>query len=98
MANICDNTFFAYSECEENLKHIYEFIGEHFDSDLEYYDGTNVEGYFTSRWVFPEEHMKDMFESMPNKEDIYMRCLSVEYGCLYHALWVCDGEDGWSEV
>jgi hypothetical protein len=97
MANICDNTFFAHSECEENLKHIYEFIGEHFDSDLEYYDGTIVEGYFTSRWVFPEELMKDMFEAMPNKEDIYMRCLSVEYGCDYVAYHKCD-ENGWYSV
>ena len=41
--------------------------------------------------------MNELFNSIPNKEDIYMRCLSVEYGCLYHALWTCD-EHGWREV
>ena len=41
--------------------------------------------------------MRKLYESIPNKEDIYMRCLSVEYGCMYHALWECD-ENGWREV
>ena len=41
--------------------------------------------------------MEDLYPSIPNKEDIYIRCLSVEYGNLYHALWICD-EDNWREV
>ena len=42
--------------------------------------------------------MNRLYEGIPNKEDIYMRCLSVEYGCLYHALWICENEEGWDEV
>ena len=31
-------------------------------------------------------------------DDIYMRCLSVEYGSLYHALWVCNKDRWWRET
>lgn len=41
--------------------------------------------------------MNDLYNGLPNKNDIFMRCLSVEYGNLYHALWVCNS-NGWHEV
>lgn len=96
MANICENTFYAYTENEENLKTIEKFFDSWYLADVNITDNT-IECYFDSKWTFPEEQMKDLYESIPNKEDIYMRCLSVEYGCMYHALWECD-EDGWREV
>lgn len=95
MANICDNTFYAYTEDENNAKVIVDFLEEYFDADIDPYD-CDINAYFDSKWTFPEEKMEELFGLIPNKDDIYMRCLSVEYGCLYHALWVCD-EDGWSE-
>ena len=53
---------------------------------------------FESKWTFPEEQMKDLYNHLPDKEnDIYITCLSIEYGNLYHALWVCD-KNGWREV
>lgn len=98
MANICDNTFYATSVDENNIKYIKNFLQEEFDYIDIYEDSDFIEAYFESRWVFPENIMKDMFEGIPNKNDIFMRCLSVEYGDLYHALWVCENEEGWIEV
>ena len=97
MANLCDNTFYASSEVRENIDAIKDFFEKkvvYFDHD-DGYDSLDI--YFDSKWCFPEELMKELFESIPDKSDIYMRCLSVEYGMLYHALWVCD-KDGWREV
>lgn len=96
MANICTNTMYVESETRENLDSVITF----FNNNLKYYDheddGDSLYISFDSRWVFPEELMEELFEAIPNKSDIYMRCLSVEYGCMYHALWYCD-EDGWHE-
>lgn len=96
MANICDNTFYAYTEDKNNTEVITNFFENWWGAVVEAYDNA-MDVYFESKWVFPEEDMKELFEAIPNKEDIYMRCLSVEYGDLYHALWVCE-EDGWKEV
>lgn len=96
MANICLNTMYVESETRENLDAVITF----FNNNLKYYDyednGDSLDISFDSRWVFPEELMEELFEAIPNKSDIYMRCLSVEYGCMYHALWYCD-ENGWHE-
>lgn len=96
MANICTNTMYVESETRENLDAVITF----FNNNIKYYDrednGDSLDIFFDSRWVFPEELMEELFEAIPNKSDIYMRCLSVEYGCMYHALWYCD-KDGWHE-
>ena len=96
MANICTNTMYVESETRENLDSVITF----FNNNLKYYDyeddGDSLDISFDSRWVFPEELMEELFEAIPNKSDIYMRCLSIEYGCMYHALWYCD-KDGWHE-
>lgn len=97
MANICDNTFHAYSEVAENLKTIKDFLEGALSADVDWYDLEELDAYFDSKWTFPEEIMQELHEKIPDKEHIYMRCLSVEYGCMYHALWECD-EDGWKEV
>lgn len=98
MANICDNTFYVTSQDKNNIDYIEKFLQEEFDYIDIYKDSDFLEAYFESRWVFPENIMKDMFEGIPNKNDIFMRCLSVEYGDLYHALWICENEEGWIEV
>lgn len=95
MANICENSLYA-SASEETIKLISKFLEEHFsyvDIDNE---GDELFAYFDSRWTFPEEQMEELFNLITDKEDLYIRVLSVEYGCMYHALWACD-EDGWSE-
>lgn len=96
MANICDNTFYAYSEDKDNIKVIKNYFEKWPGADCDINDG-NIDIYFNSKWDFPKEEMDDLFKLIPNKKDIYMRCLSVEYGCMYHALWECN-KDGWKEV
>lgn len=98
MANICENTLYACGD-PENIKAIEKFFDENYKSvvDFGYLENDSTEIYFDSIWIFPEEEMVKLYQSLPRKDDIYMRCLSVEYGCLYHALWVCD-EEGWKEV
>ena len=96
MANICCNDFYAESSSIENLETIKSFIEKGYEAYLEG-DTNTVEGSFDSKWTFPENSMKELFDLLPDKNDIYMRCLSYEFGCLYHALWVCD-ENGWREV
>lgn len=95
MANLCDNTFYAYTEDSANMKVLKDFF-HNLAADYEVNDD-RIDSYFTSKWRFPKDEMDKLFESIPNKNDIHMRCLSVEYGCLYHALWVCN-KDGWEEV
>ena len=96
MANYCDNTFYFQSNDKENIEYVWNFINEHFEHWLEKNE-TLIEGGFGSKWIFPEELMFEMYENLPNKDDVYARCLSVEFGCLYHAMWICD-ENGWQEV
>lgn len=95
MANICDNTFYAYSENRENISTIVNFFKEWYGADIED-GGESVDVHFDSRWVFPEEDMDSLYKSIPDKDSIYMRCLSVEYGMDYVAYWKCF-EDGWHQ-
>ena len=62
--------------------------------DLSQEEGS-VESQFDSKWSFPEEEMKELFNGLPNKDEIYMRCLSVEYGCRYVEYHECEGKEGW---
>lgn len=100
MANICSNEFYAYSNDYNNIKHITKFFERwdcYGDAKIANYE-VSIDVDFNSKWVFPEEEMKKLFESIPNKDDIFMRCLSVEYGCDYVAYWKCVDEDSWSQV
>lgn len=96
MANICDNNLYSYVEDEDNYKYIIKFLEEKLDANIYEQDGTTIEADFESKWTFPESLMQELYDNMPNKDDVYIRVLSVEYGMFYHALWVCD-EDGWTE-
>lgn len=97
MANICDNTFYVCSTDRKNIDIIIEFFKNWPYTDITY-SGESIVIYFDSKWTFPKVEMDKLYELIPNKEDIYMRCLSVEYGTMYHALWECDGKNGWREV
>lgn len=96
MANICDNVLYAYTEDPKNIETIKEFFDSWHDADCEI-DDCDVDVHFGSKWDFPEKEMRELYEFLPNKNDIYMRCLSVEYGCDYVAYWKCDS-DGWYQV
>lgn len=93
MANTCTNIFYAFSENPENIEKIEKF----FDNNDIDYDSSNdtIDSVFDSRWVFPEALMNDLFKAIPDKSDIYMRCLSYEFGNDYVAYWKCEDEEGW---
>jgi hypothetical protein len=38
-----------------------------------------------------------MTKDIPNKEDIYIRCMSIELGNYYHELWVFENNE-WRSV
>lgn len=101
MANICDNKFVLSNvgndEDFKKVKHrLIEYIGykdEHFYGDITYEDEDLVEGWFESRWTFPEEEfLKIITEGL----EVYFRCLSEEYGCEYVAMNIYD-DGSWRE-
>ena len=95
MANICENTLRIFTGDEDNKKYIIKFMHDIFRCDLEEIDPDVLEGYFDSKWDFPDELMNELYEKIPNKDDIDMTCLSVEWGCFYCAFHTCD-VDGWT--
>ncbi len=95
MANICENTLRVFTDDEDNKNYIVKFMFNTFQCDLEEVDSNMLEGYFDSKWDFPEELMRELYEGLPNKDDIDMTCLSVEWGCFYCAFHTCD-KDGWT--
>lgn len=84
MANICENKFYIYCDSESVIEKIVEKLDTLFEDTLDgeiYYATENaVEGYFDSRWAFPEDIFNDFFEEFDD-DSLYMRCLSEEYGC-----------------
>lgn len=93
MANICSNEFYAFSEDENNIKVINDFLISQLNADTDV-DKTTIDATFDSRWTFPENLMNELYDQIPNKQDIYMRCLSVEYGMDYVDYHKCE-ENGW---
>lgn len=84
MSNICENKFYIYSSITENTKKIEEKLENLFnnklDGEITYCDEFVLEGYFDSRWEFPEELFADFFDEFKDDEELYMRCLSEEWG------------------
>ena len=84
MANICDNKFYIFCEDEGVLNDIIEKLentfGDQLDGEISYSDENMIEGYFDSKWCFPDQIFDDFFNEFDD-DSIYMRCLSEEYGC-----------------
>lgn len=98
MANICDNKFTIACDNEEVLKQISKKLEDLFsdvlDGDITYEQEDFIEGYFESRWCFPDEIFDDFFTEFKD-DSIYMRCLSEEYGCKYVAMNVYIDGNWW---
>jgi hypothetical protein len=91
MANICENKMYVYSQDSANIKHLRAWCKENLDGSLELIDDECFEYYFDSRWDFPEQEMIEMVDELPNKDDIYIRVLSVEEAGCYCAFHVYEG-------
>lgn len=89
MANICSNEFLISCEdpeiCDLIEAKLEKFFTDKLDGEVTYNDDGIIEGYFDSRWSFPDDLFDDFFDEFDD-DTIYMRCLSVEYGCCYIAL------------
>lgn len=84
MANICDNKFYIYCDSESVIEKIVEKLDTLFedtlDGEISYTTENAIEGYFDSRWAFPEDIFDNFFKEFDD-DSLYMRCLSEEYGC-----------------
>ena len=78
MANYATNLFFASTEKEQNLDKIEAFLDENFaDCFIERTDDI-LKAEFSSRWVYPEELIDKLVESLEAKDKIYIRVLTHE--------------------
>ena len=86
MANICDNQFKIYFEGEELKKSIINKLDELFKNELigeiTYEDEDMIEGFFDSKWRFPNEIFEKFFDEFDD-DSIEMICLSTEWS-LFH--------------
>lgn len=98
MANICDNDLFISSDDTNNLEYVKNFMTSKLDADILDEDEEFVDIFFNSKWDFPNEIMDELYKGIPNKEDIYMRCLSTEFGCDYVAFHKCIDDSGWKLI
>ena len=98
MANICENKFLIACDNEEILEKISNKLEELFndvlDGEITYEDNMIIEGFFDSRWCFPDEAFNNFFTEFED-DSIYMRCLSEEYGCQYVAMNVYKDSSWW---
>ena len=70
MANICNNEFCAISDNPENIKTIEDFFSKMPYADVDTFDNV-MSVYFESKWTFPEELMQELYDKIPDKEDIF---------------------------
>ena len=94
MANLCENKFLINSDNEDTINILKDKLEKLFEDKLNgevtAWDYAYIEGWFDSRWTFPDEIFSELFEGF---DDIYFRCLSEEYGCGYVAMNIFeDGE------
>lgn len=95
MANICENQIRVCSTDSNNIDFIISFLEENFKgNDIVEINDNEIEGYFDSKWTFPEDLMEEMYDKLPNKDDIGITVLSIEWGCFYCEFHTCDSE-GW---
>ena len=84
MANICENKYYITCDNSETLDAIAhkldQVFGDRLDGEITYWDESFLEGYFDSKWSFPDYIFENFFDEFAD-DTIYMRCLSEEYGC-----------------
>lgn len=95
MANICTNMFYATVKVEETTERhekLYEKINDFLEENVNvtHIDGDNcfTEIDFESYWEFPLKEMEKLTTQIQKEypqeyENLYMRCLSYEFGCEY---------------
>lgn len=77
MANYATNLFFASTKNKQDLDKIEAFLDDNFDGFVNRY-GDIIDAEFSSRWVYPEELINKLVESLEAKGEIYIRVLTHE--------------------
>lgn len=78
MANYATNIFHARTENKTDLGKIEAFLDETFNGFVNR-QGDSVDAKFSSRWVYPEEEINKLVESLEAKDKIYIKILTYEF-------------------
>jgi hypothetical protein len=86
MANICTNQLYLSTKdkplrdrlMNEITQTFYCVHEQSFDSSI-----FDCEIEFESRWTFPQNEMKALTKGLSEDNGLYIRVLSIEYGCEY---------------
>lgn len=78
MANYATNIFHARTENKTDLDKIEAFLDDTFSEFTNRY-GDSVDAEFSSRWVYPEEEIKKLVESLEDKDKVYIKILTYEF-------------------
>ncbi|WP_342975310.1 hypothetical protein [Phocaeicola dorei] len=78
MANYATNIFHVRTENRTDLDKIEAFLDDTFNGFVNRL-GDSVDAEFTSRWVYPEEEINKLVESLEAKEKAYIKILTYEF-------------------
>lgn len=78
MANYATNIFHVRTENRTDLDKIEAFLDDTFNGFVNR-QGDSVDAEFTSRWVYPEEEINKLVESLEAKEKAYIKILTYEF-------------------
>ena len=77
MANYATNIFYARTENQTDLDKIEAFLDDKFNGFVNR-QGNSVDAEFSSRWVYPEEEINKLVESLDAKDGAYIKILTYE--------------------
>ena len=78
MANYATNIFHARTENKTDLGKIEVFLDETFNGFVNW-QGDSVDAELSSRWVYPEEEINKLVESLEAKDKVYIKILTYEF-------------------
>ena len=77
MANYATNIFHARTENQTDLDKIEAFLDDKFNGFVKR-QGNSVDAEFSSRWVYPEEEINKLLDSLDAKDGAYIKILTYE--------------------
>lgn len=77
MANYATNIFHARTENQTDLDKIEAFLDDNFNGFVNR-QGNSMDAEFSSRWVYPEEEINKLVESLDAKDGAYIKILTYE--------------------
>lgn len=78
MANYATNIFHARTENKTDLDKIEVFLDDTFNGFVNR-QSDSIDAEFSSRWVYPEEEINKLVESLEDKGKAYIKILTYEF-------------------